>query len=158
MFICVTFKLLIMQRTIHHVWKLKHPPETVWEYLTQSELLTRWLMENDFKPIVGYSFQFRTKAITKFGFDGNIYCEVLAVVPQQKLSYSWKGGPGNGIITLDSVVTWTLHPDGTGTSLTLEHAGFKGLKNFMGYFFMNLGWKKKIKKRFIEFLNKKENT
>lgn len=142
-----------MEKDIKHNWFLEHPADKVWEYLTDPELLSQWLMENNFKPIVGHRFQFHTKPVIKFGFDGNVYCEVLEVIPLKKLSYSWKGGPEKGKITLDSIVTWTLTPKSKGTELLLEHKGFKGLKNFMGYFFMNMGWKKKILKRLQTLLN-----
>ena len=141
-----------MKHAIHQVWQLEHPVERVWHYLTDSELLTIWLMENDFRPFVGHTFKFRTKAKPKFNFDGNIYCQVLEVDPFKKLSYTWRGGPGNGSVTLDSVVTWTLKPHNQGTELILEHTGFHGLKNFATYFFMNIGWRKKIRKRLIGLL------
>lgn len=142
-----------MEKDIKHTWFLEHPVDRVWEYLTNPGLLSQWLMENNFKPIVGHRFQFHTKPVIKFGFDGNVYCEVLEVIPLKKLSYSWKGGPRKGKITLDSVVTWTLTPTTNGTELVLEHKGFKGLKNFTGYFFMNMGWKKKILKRLQTLIN-----
>ena len=145
-----------MEKDIKHTWFLEHSVETVWEYLTDEKLLSEWLMKNNFKPIVGHRFQFHTKPVVKFGFDGNVYCEVLEVVPFKKLSYSWKGGPGEGKITLDSIVTWTLTPKKNGTELLLEHKGFKGLKNFMGYFFMNIGWKKKVLTRLQQLLNAKK--
>lgn len=69
----------------------------------------------------------------------------------KKLSYSWKGGQGEKI-NLDTVVTWTLIPTNNGTKLQLEQTGFKGAKNFMAYFFMNMGWIK-IGKRFASHLN-----
>jgi len=97
-------------------------------------------MENDFKPEVGHKFMFTTKPKIKVGFDGNIYCEVLEIIPFQKLSYSWKGGPGKGKITLDSIVTWTLTPKDNGTELQLDHTGFKGMKNYITYLIMNKGW------------------
>jgi uncharacterized protein YndB with AHSA1/START domain len=146
------FKVTQMKKDIKHTWFLEHPVERVWEYLTDSQLLSAWLMENDFKPIVGHSFQFRAKPVVNFGFDGNVYCEVLEIVPLKKLVYSWKGGPGKGKITLDSVVTWTLKSKDKGTELTIEHTGFAGLKNFMGYFFMNAGWKNVIRKRLEDLL------
>lgn len=141
-----------MKNAIHHVWQLDHPVERVWHYLTDSKLLAIWLMENDFLPVMGHTFQFRTKAKPTFNFDGIIYCQVLEVIPLKKLSYSWRGGSGKGSVTLDSIVTWTLKPNGHGTELILEHTGFRGLKNFAAYFFMNIGWKKKIKKRFTALL------
>lgn len=116
-------QIVDMEREIRHNWLLSHPPEIVWKYLTDSDLLSQWLMENDFKPIEGHQFQFKAKPKMKIGFDGNIYGEVLEVVPCERLSYSWKGGPGDGKITLDSKVAWTLTPKDDGTNLLLEHTG-----------------------------------
>lgn len=135
-----------MQNNIVHTWFFPHAPERVWEYLTDSTLLSEWLMENDIQPVVGHRFQFSAKPKVKIGFDGNIYCEVLEVVPLKKFSYSWKGGPRAGKITLDSVVTWTLTPADGGTRVVLEHTGFKGLKNYISYLIMNKGWLKIAKR------------
>jgi uncharacterized protein YndB with AHSA1/START domain len=142
-----------MKKEIKHTWFLNHPAALVWEYLTDSEQISAWLMKNDFKPIVGHKFNFWTKPIINLGFDGNVYCEVLEIEPLKKLSYSWKGGPGKGKITLDSIVTWTLIEKDGGTELTIEHRGFEGLKNFMGYFFMNSGWKAIIRKKLPALLS-----
>lgn len=132
-------------------WELPQSPEIVWHYLTTAELIKEWLMENDFKPVVGHKFNFRIMPLKVFGFDGIVHCEVLELVPNKKLVYSWKGG-NNGKINLDSVVTWTLTPDGKGTLLRLEHKGFKGLKNLMAYASMNSGWGSKIKNRFTQMV------
>ena len=40
---------------------LPHAPEIVWKTLTNKELLSRWLMPNDFQPVVGKRFTFQTK-------------------------------------------------------------------------------------------------
>ncbi len=143
-----------MERSIIQKWQLPHPPEVVWDYLTKSELLAEWLMENDFQPVVGHKFMFRTYPKINFGFDGRVYCEVFEVVPLKRLSYSWKGGPGKGKITLESMVTWTLTPVDDGTELLLEHTGFRGWKNFMGYVAMNQGWGNKIRKRMRDLISK----
>ncbi len=136
-----------MQRDIKHQFTFPHAPKLVWEYLTQPELMAQWLMTpHDFQPVVGQKFQFKTKPIPKFNFDGNVYCEVLVAQPFEKLSYSWKGG------SLDSVVVWTLQQTDKGTVLTLEHKGFKGIKNLMSYFIMNRGWIK-IVKRLLKILH-----
>jgi hypothetical protein len=37
---------------------------------------------------------FKTKALPAIEFDGNVYCEVLEVIPLKKLSYTWKEDPG----------------------------------------------------------------
>lgn len=148
-----------MQRDIKHLWFFPHSPELVWEYLTDPELLSQWFMEGDFSPVVGHRFQFNTKPKVKVGFDGNIYCEVLEIVPFKRISYSWKGGPGPGKITLDSVVTWTLRAVDGGTELLLEHTGFKGFRNYIPYLIMNKGWVK-ISNRLADRLNsyRYENT
>ncbi|MCP9768946.1 SRPBCC domain-containing protein [Lacihabitans sp. LS3-19] len=135
-----------MQKDIIHHWHFNHSPEKVWRLLTETELLAKWLMINDFKPEIGHKFTFYAKPIIKMGFDGRIYCEVLEVEPFKKLSYTWKGGPKPGKITLDSVVTWTLKSNDQGTLLTLEHTGFKGIKNYLTYIFMNKGWEKIAKR------------
>jgi uncharacterized protein YndB with AHSA1/START domain len=142
-----------MKKDIQHTWFYPHPPEIVWEYLTNSELLAQWLVENDFKPIVGHHFQFQAKPKIKIGFDGIIYCQVIEVTPFKRLAYTWKGGPGNGKITLDSVVTWTLTKKNNGTELQLEHSGFKGMKNFITYLIMNKGWSINLKKKLVNVIN-----
>jgi uncharacterized protein YndB with AHSA1/START domain len=139
-----------MKKDIKHTWLLEHPAEDVWEFLTDPNLIAQWLMKNDFKPEVGHKFNFWTKPV--FDFDGTVYCEVLEVVPFKKLSYTWKGG-SNGKINLDSVVIWTLIEKENGTELTIEHKGFEGLKNFLGYVFMNSGWKKILRKRLTQLLS-----
>lgn len=103
-----------------------HPPEVVGEYLTKSELLAHWLMENDFQLVVGHKFQFKTKPRIKLGFDGTVYCQVLEIVPFERLVYSWKGGLSKDNPTLDSIVIWTLIKKDNETELILEHKGFKG--------------------------------
>jgi uncharacterized protein YndB with AHSA1/START domain len=145
-----------MQRTIKHSWFFAHSPEVVWKYLTKPELIAEWLMENDFKPVVGHQFQFRAKPKIKFGFDGIIYCEVLEVIPCKRLSYSWLGGAGIEKITLHSVVTWTLTSKEGGTELLLEHRGFKGMRNYLAYLIMNKGWMK-IGKRLAKRINISKN-
>ena len=134
-----------MTNSVHHKYFISHPPALVWDYLTKVELISQWLMENDFQPIVGCDFQFRTKPIPSLDFDGIVYCKVLEIVPLKRLSYSWKTGPGEGRITVDSLVVWTLHQKEGGTEVELEHTGFKETDLTM-YALVNEGWLKNIKK------------
>ena len=60
---------------------LPQPPGRVWQALTDSALLARWLMPNDFRPAVGHQFTFRTEPVPQHGFDGIVQCEVLALEP-----------------------------------------------------------------------------
>ena len=133
-----------MTKSIKHQFFYPHPPETVWEYLTNPELMELWLMKNNFSPVVGTDFQFRTNPIPSLDFDGIFYCKVLEVVPFEKLSYSWRSGPGEGKITLDSVVVWKLQPTDKGTELFLEHSGFAKKENLNFYNGLNNGWVEKF--------------
>jgi uncharacterized protein YndB with AHSA1/START domain len=135
-----------MSKSIHHTLFYPQQPELVWEYLTTPALLAQWLMPTDFEPILGHEFTFRTGPLPKFEFDGIVYCRVLEILPPKKLVYSWKGGPGDGKITMDSVVTFTLIEKDNGTELTLEHSGFKILTNLDIFNGMNAGWLQNIKK------------
>jgi len=135
-----------MAASIKHQLFFQHPPEAVWEYLTNAELMELWLMKNDFQPIVGLDFQFRTKPIPGLDFDGIFYCKVLEIIPFKKLSYSWKSGPGDGEITLDSVVVWKLQPTDKGTEILLEHSGFAKKENLNFYNGLNQGWLEKFDK------------
>jgi uncharacterized protein YndB with AHSA1/START domain len=49
--------------------------EEVWHALTDCNSLADWLMENDFKPLPGHKFHFRSKS--RFGIEQLIPCEVL---------------------------------------------------------------------------------
>lgn len=97
-----------------------HAPETIWRTLTTGELIGRWLMmkPTGFNPVKGARFTFQT---TPAGtWDGVIHCEVLEVMHNERLSYSWQGGHDSNAhqygSLLDTIVTWTLAKVDTGTA------------------------------------------
>ena len=92
--------------------EMPHPPEKIWRALTQPHLIEEWLMKNDFAPVADHRFTLR-------GDWGSVDCQVLAIEPNKTLSYTW------GAMGLESVVTWTLTPTGTGTHLRMEQSGFR---------------------------------
>src|ERR1700685_4166013 len=96
--------------------ELPYPPEKIWRALTESSLIKEWLMDNDFAPVVGHKYNFRSTPVPNWS--GIIDSEVLVVEPNKKLSYSW------GALGLESVVVWTLTPTANGTLVRMEHAGF----------------------------------
>jgi len=145
-----------MTRDIIQRWQFPHPPELIWEFLTDPVLLAQWLSPNNFRAELGYEFRFDTQPKVKMGFDGIIYCKVMEMDAPRRLTYSWKGGPRPGTITLDSVVSWTLTANVNGTELLLEHTGFQGMKNYLTYLVMNKGWQK-ISKRLGSKLNQSAN-
>jgi uncharacterized protein YndB with AHSA1/START domain len=94
------------------------PPEKLWRALTQPHLIEEWLMKNDFKPVVGHSFNLRGD------WGGVLDCEVLALEPNKTLSYTWNFAHDDAAYNLKSVVTFTLTPTSAGTRLRVEQAGF----------------------------------
>ncbi|CND59138.1 Hypothetical protein ERS075342_00479 [Mycobacterium tuberculosis] len=119
---------------------LPHPPAKVWRALTDPDLLARWLMPNDFKPVAGHRFTFATDPIPSVGFDGTIECRVLDIDAERLLRISWNGGG------LDTTVTWRLVPEGRGTRLFVEHAGFDLDDPVNAYAFrgMGSGWRTRV--------------
>jgi uncharacterized protein YndB with AHSA1/START domain len=125
-------------RTVVVEREFPFPPEKLWRALTQPHLIEEWLMKNDFKPVVGHSFNLRRNPQP----DVNIVvdCQVLVVEPNKTLSYTWSA------FDLESVVTWTLTPTSTGTHLRMEQSGFRpdqklaygGAKGGWRQFFANL--------------------
>ena len=131
---------------------LPDPPERVWRALTDPSLLEAWLMPNNIRAEVGSCFQFRTAPAP--GWSGIVECEVLEVVPQRLLVYSWCGGSkaseGYGH-QLHSVVTWRLTPLANGgTRLHLEHSGFD--PDSFAFKAMRQGWKRKISEKISQVL------
>lgn len=94
-----------------------HPPEKLWRALTEGPLVAQWLLKNDFEPVAGRKFQFRSEPMPQW--DGVIDCEVLIVDPLKRLSYSWSA------LGLDSVVLFTLTQAEGGTHVRMEHSGFR---------------------------------
>jgi uncharacterized protein YndB with AHSA1/START domain len=109
-----------------------HPPEKLWRALTEKRLIAQWLIKNDFEPVVGRKFQFRSEPMPNW--DGVIDCEVLTVDHLKRLSYSWSS------LGLDSVVVWTLTPVEGGTHVRMEQSGFRPDQQH-AYQGANYGWK-----------------
>jgi uncharacterized protein YndB with AHSA1/START domain len=123
-----------------------HAPETIWKTLTTGELIARWMMApTGFEPVKGKHFTFQT---TPAGaWDGVIHCQVLEVMPNERLVYAWKGGHEGNVgygSRLDTVVTMMLSRVENGTRLRLVHSGFVTPKNDTAFKNMSEGWKKVV--------------
>jgi len=127
-------------RTLVIERKLSHPASKVWRALTQGALMEEWLMKNDFQPVAGHRFSFRAEPNPHW--NGIIECQVLAVEPNQRLSYSW------GSLGLESTVTFTLTPVEGGVLLRMEQSGFRPDQE-QAYQGAKYGWK-----RFIDGLER----
>lgn len=98
--------------------------ETVWNALTDSTMLEKWMWKNDFKPVVGHKFEFRAEP--NEWWDGIVAGEVLVVDEPHKLSYT--SGVGSEVHT----VTWTLTAEDGGTNLHLHQTGISEGPAFEG--------------------------
>jgi uncharacterized protein YndB with AHSA1/START domain len=100
-------------RTARFERRLAHPPADVWEALTSSDALGRWLATASIEPRVGGEARF------DFG-EGPVAGAVTVWDPPHALAYRWpfpEDGSGH--------VAWALEPvdAGTATRLVLEHTG-----------------------------------
>lgn len=125
----MTTRSLVIEREI------SHPPEKIWRALTEGSLIKQWLMENDFEPVVGHGFTFRSTPVPNW--NGIIDCEVREVDPGKKLAYSW------GSMGMESLVTWTLTPTAAGTHVRMEQSGF-GQDQDAAYKGASYGWQRFI--------------
>jgi uncharacterized protein YndB with AHSA1/START domain len=124
-----TTRSLVIER------EMPHPPEKIWRALTQGPLIEEWLMKNDFQPVVGHAFNFRSTPVP--GWNGIIDSQVLLIEPNSRLSYSWS------TMGMNSVVTWTLTPTGAGTHVRMEQTGFRSEQD-AAYKGATYGWTKFI--------------
>jgi uncharacterized protein YndB with AHSA1/START domain len=124
-----------------------HTPETIWKTLTSGELMARWIemKPTGFEAVKGNQFTFQT---TPAGaWDGTIRCEILEVVANERLVFSWKSGDEKNVgygAPLDSIVTFTLARVEKGTRLRLVHSGFMLPRNETAFTNMGEGWKKVV--------------
>jgi uncharacterized protein YndB with AHSA1/START domain len=133
--------------SVHVDQFLAHPPETVWRALTEPELLPRWLMPNDIKPVVGHRFHLHADPKPAAGFAGGpVPCEVLAVEAPRLLRISWGES---------WTVTWRLEPEGRGTRMFLTHEGFDPDDHFeqISRKIMGGGWRTGVIKRLTAVLD-----
>jgi len=154
-----------MERTIKIKRYLPYTLPQVWQAVTDSRLLGKWFMENDFEPKLGYEFTFHRPP--QKGWDGITYCQVTELEPQKLIAYTYRGtataektlacagihsemadSMGKGIFTeLDTVLRFTLTSDCRGSCLELEHSGYKGFKLVIVSFVMGMGWKRLLRRK-----------
>lgn len=94
------------------------PIEKVWEALTNKDQMKQWYFDvSDFKPEVGFEFQFSAES------EGKIFihkCKVVEVAPITKIAYSWRyeGYAGNSLVIFE-----LFSESGNKTRLKLTHSG-----------------------------------
>lgn len=98
------------------------PEESVWRALTDPDLIARWLMPNEFRLEAGHRFAIDSDPVRRCGLGGAGYCEVLDFDEGMMLRIAWAAAQET-LSGLDSTVTFTVAPEGSGTRLIIEHDG-----------------------------------
>lgn len=99
---------------------LRHSPQKVWRALTDPTLLAEWLLPVvDSKLDLARGAAFTLKAPAQPGWDGIVNARFVEIETHKKLSYTWRVGD------MDTVVTFALTPTDAGTHLSLVQSGFK---------------------------------
>ena len=88
------------------------PIAKVWKAVSIGEEISKWFIQADFKPEVGYAYTFKHE-------DTNIKGEVTETDEPNKLVYTWEV-EGTG---LNSTVEWHLEEDGDSTNVKIVHYG-----------------------------------
>ena len=118
--------------------EIAHPPERIWRALTQPHLIAEWLMKGEIAPVIGHNFRLS-------GDWGGVDCQIEAVEPNRKLSYTWNHAHDDAAYNLESVVTFTLTPTSAGTHLRMEQLGF-GPDQKQAYQGARFGWQQHFAK------------
>jgi uncharacterized protein YndB with AHSA1/START domain len=96
------------------------PADRVWKAITDKSDMAKWYFQIDeFKPVVGFEFQFYGESPTKRYLH---LCKVTEVVEGKKLSYTWQYEGQDNV----SHVTFELFPENNKTKVRLTHAGVEG--------------------------------
>lgn len=124
----------------------------VWTALTDKDEMKVWYFDlAEFKAETGFKFRFTGGPSPEKQYLH--LCEVTEIIPEKKLTYSWKYDGYTGI----SFVTFELFPQGDQTLLKLTHAGIEtfpkenpdfDIKNFQE------GWNAIIDTSLKEYLEK----
>lgn len=96
-----------------------HPAEKVWHALTDPGALGTWLMETDFVPEHGRSFQMRCE--NEDGKTDTYLCSVIELEPPHRMVWSWilDGMQQQGKARIE----FNLREVPGGTELTIRHSG-----------------------------------
>lgn len=124
----------------------------VWKALTEKELMKQWYIDvKEFKTVAGFKFEFW--AGEEGGKQWNHLCVITEVIPEKKLTYSWKYDGYGGM----SHVNFDLSEENKGAKLKLTHSGIDtfptdipelAIHNF------EKGWNELIHVSLKEFLEK----
>lgn len=109
-----------MKREVRLEAVYPHPPERVWQALTDRNALAQWLLPNDFEPRLGHRFRLRDRKRR----DKTVSCEVIELDAPNRLAYTWRTEADEP----PTLVSWTLEPVEDGTRVRIEHIGMEEVR------------------------------
>jgi uncharacterized protein YndB with AHSA1/START domain len=126
--------------------------DTVWNAITQIDLMRQWYFENipSFRPEVGFETQFNVKSE---GRDFLHMWRVTEVIPLQRIAYDWKFADYLG----DALVVFELSRQNNSTKLKLTCYVLESFPEDIPEFTREScigGWEFFIKKRLKEYLER----
>ncbi|MBX3049139.1 MAG: SRPBCC domain-containing protein [Anaerolineales bacterium] len=117
---------------IHFEIEINAPPAKVWAKMATLEGMHQWLARNlVFEHQVGGRFEMKGNLPGEgpYRFTG----EVVTLMPEQELAFTWKHDPEEGEAwPVSTLVTLRLTPTDRGTRVTLTHTGFEELGTALG--------------------------
>jgi len=125
----------------------------VWKAITDKSDMKQWYFDiAEFKPVVGFEFQFDA---SNENINYRHLCKITEVIPGKKITYSWRydGYPGN------SSVSFELFEEGEKTRVKLTHEGLETFPQDKPDFAKSSftgGWTHFIGKALKEFVERSE--
>ena len=126
---------------------LSAPLLRVWSALATSEGLASWLMDNDFRPIMGMHFTFRAKP--QGDWNGVVECEVTRIDEPHCLAFTWTEAPH----LAPTLVTFELHAYESQTEVRLVHSGREHLPETFSSV-LDQGWGCNMLRRLAELIER----
>lgn len=126
------------------------PVSKVWQALTDKESFKHWYFDlAEFRPEVGFEFEFDA------GEKGKTFlhhCRITSVIPEKELAYTWRYVGHEG----DSLVTFSLFPEGEKTRLRVTHSGLETFPPIQDFARANfaMGWTDIVGKGLKEYVEK----
>ena len=117
----------IIQKSI----KVSTSAESAYHAISNEEELKKWWidvpkLELSLGGMVNFRFLKENSQLLEKDFV--IEGKILELIPNQKLSYSWK--PVDDKNYPDTIVTWTIEPTNNGSKVTVLHSGLESAKDY----------------------------
>ncbi|HET8839643.1 MAG TPA: SRPBCC domain-containing protein [Flavobacteriaceae bacterium] len=128
------------------------PVSRVWKALTDRNEMRKWYFDlSEFIPETGFQFQFYGGSEEKEYLH---LCEVTEVIPERKLTYSWRYQDYEGL----SFITFELFPEKSETRLKLTHSGLETFPEIADFARENFaaGWQEIIGASLKKYLGKRD--